>query len=95
MTSNQSVMSIDGEQYMVGLTSFPDSYPINNITYLMTNTIGPYTIVVLSSISVMDVPSVTLTNFLDKFIYISNFSYSLCAIFTLLTVVSFTYIAAN
>lgn len=43
----------------------------------------------------MDLPSMTLSSFLEKYAYISNFPYALCAFLTVLTVISFSYIAAN
>jgi len=56
---------------------------------------GPYTVFVLGEIDSMDAPRITLVTFLQQFSFICNYAYGLCAIVTLLTVVTFTYLAAS
>lgn len=95
MASNQSSININGTQYIVGLSSFPDVYPIDNLSFLLGTPNGPYTVFALGEIATMNAPPTTLSTFLEQFIYINNYAYGLCAIVTLMTVVSFTYIAAS
>lgn len=95
MANNQSTVVINGTKYMVGLSSFSNTYPIHDLTYLINTASGPYTVVVLGEINSMDAPPITLSTFLGRFAFICDYAYGLCAIVTLMTVVTFTYLAAN
>lgn len=95
MANNGSVITVNGTEYVVGLSSFPDKYPIDDLTYLLSTPTGPYTVFVLGEIGSMNTPPITLMNFLDRFSFICNYAYGLCAIVTLMTVITFAYVAAN
>ena len=95
MEGDGSTLTIGESQYVVSTTSYPSSFGLGNAADLIVQEGGPYTIFLLSPISSMNLPSMTLSSFLEKYAYISNFPYALGAFLTVLTVISFSYIAAN
>lgn len=95
MMSNTSTIVIDGMSYLVGISTFPGLFPINSLTATLASTSGPYSLIVMSPISIMDLPTETLVSYLDLYAYISDFMFAVCGAITVMAVISFSYIAAN
>lgn len=95
MQSNQSTLNIAGTSYLVGISKMPGVFPINNLTATLASTAGPFSVLVLSPINDMDLPSRTLISFLDQYGEVSDMMFGICSAMAVMAVISFSYIAAN
>lgn len=95
MTHNLSRVWIQGNEYLVALTHFPMTFPINNLSAIFSDPTGPYTIMVLSPISSMSTPSDSYISFVSNYAYVVNFSFGMGSLITLMTALSFSFLAAS